>query len=149
MLNMDYPIVLLPKPPIMGKTGIKCQPRRLRMFVASRCDNEHTRSTSVHNQVMIRQFRCIWGFEVTGGHSSVCAFLAYFGKWTKAVFVAQIGWRFVFDLRQIIVFHFSWFCTLDKASGPISLILLLSCCLAVLNTWELFNAQVVRPLSVM
>lgn len=56
---------------------------------------------------MLRQFCCIEGFEAIGGHSSVGTFLVYFGKWIKAVLVAQISWRFVFDLLQIIVFHSS------------------------------------------
>lgn len=71
MLMMNYLIVLLPEPPVISKMGIKCQPRRLGMLVTSRRDNEHSRSTSIHNQVMLRQFCCIEGFEVTGGHSSV------------------------------------------------------------------------------
>lgn len=41
--RMDYLIVLLPEP-VISKTGIKCQPRYLRMLVAWH-DNEHPRST--------------------------------------------------------------------------------------------------------
>lgn len=83
MLKMDYLIVLLPEPPVINNTGIKCQPRRLHILVASRRDNEHIRSTSIHSQMMRRQFCCIGGFEVTGGHSSVSAFFSLYWEMDK------------------------------------------------------------------
>lgn len=152
MLKMDYLIVLLPKPPVMSKTGRKCQLRRFGILGASRRHNEHTRSTSIHNKMMLRQFCCIGGFELTGGHPSVSAFFVYFGKWRKAVFVEHIN-RFICYLPQINVLNVTCFISVDfvHLSKPVVPSLLLCYSLVILTyllSGELLNDQVVRPLSV-
>ncbi|KOS40342.1 hypothetical protein ACN38_g8808 [Penicillium nordicum] len=96
--------------------------------------------------MMLRQFCCIGGFELTGGHPSVSAFFVYFGKWRKAVFVEHIN-RFICDRPQINVLNVTCFISVDfvHLSKPVVPSLLLCYSLVILTyllSGELLNDQV-------